>query len=124
MNSNNYKIIYSKYKCSRCGYAPSNKKRSNPQNKYYWGCVVQILSDETGYTKDEIHEIIKYKFLPAQKNFCGKKGKDVKLSYSLSTTELDTKNWEELMAQIREWASIELGIWIASPNEALNEETN
>lgn len=37
-------------------------KRSNNQNALYWKWV-QILSDELGYTKDELHEAMKSKFL-------------------------------------------------------------
>ena len=51
------------YKCERCGYSPSGKQRSNQQSRYYWGIVVQILSEHTGFTKDEVHELLKRKFL-------------------------------------------------------------
>jgi hypothetical protein len=105
--------------CPRCGYSPSGKSRSNPQNRYYWGCVVQILSDETGYTKDEVHDIIKRKFLTEKRLYQGGKPnfKLQELEFSKSTTELDTKEWENLMSQIREWASMELGIYIQNPGE-------
>lgn len=106
--------------CPRCGYSPSGKNRSNPQNKYYWGCVVQTLSDELGYTKDEIHEIIKHRFLTQIDVIKGRIGV-VHVSHSKSTTNLDTKEWEELMSQIRVWASQTLGILILEPNEVLQE---
>ncbi len=31
------------------------EKRSNPQNRYYWGVIVDILGKSLGYTKNEIH---------------------------------------------------------------------
>lgn len=108
-------------KCSRCGYEPSGKNRSLSQNKYYWGCVVQIISDELGYTKDEVHEIIKHRFLSENRIIKGKTG-EVHVSLSKSTTELDTKQWEDLMSQIRIWASQTLGIYIMEPNEQINNE--
>ena len=40
--------------------------RSTLQNSYYFGVVVEILAKELGYDKDEIHEILKYKFLQLQ----------------------------------------------------------
>ena len=36
--------------------------RSNPQNRYYWGVVIDTLSKELGYEPEEMHEILKYKF--------------------------------------------------------------
>jgi len=38
----------------------SQKKRSSFQNRYYWGVIVAMLADHTGYTKEEMHEILKY----------------------------------------------------------------
>jgi hypothetical protein len=38
-------------------------KRSTPQNQYYWGVVLSIFSDATGYTKDEAHDFFRAKFL-------------------------------------------------------------
>jgi hypothetical protein len=103
-------------KCSRCGYEPSGK-RSNPQNKYYWGVVVQTLSDETGYNLEEMHEIIKHKFLTEHRLVKGKKGEVIQMNMSGSTSKLDTKQFEDLMARIRIWASQELSIFILEPNE-------
>lgn len=107
-------------KCKRCGYSPSGKGRSNPQNSYYWGCVVQILSDELGYTPNEVHEIIKHKFLTEKKIVIRRKT-EIPLNFSKSTTQLDTKEFEELMSKVRQWASIELGIYIQEPNEETNK---
>ena len=104
-------------KCPRCGYSPSGKNRSNPQNKYYWGVIVQTLSDELGYTRNEIHDLIKYRFLSTPDIVKGRTGQ-VMLQRTKSTTELDTKSFESLMSEIREWASIELGIYLQEPNEA------
>lgn len=39
------------------------RTRSLAENKYYWGIVIKILSDYTGFDPDEMHEVIKYKFL-------------------------------------------------------------
>lgn len=108
-----------KYKCNRCGYSPSGKGRSTPQNKYYWGCVIQTLSDETGYSKDEMHEIIKHKFLTEHKVCKGSNNKIEMVQLSKSTSSLDTKEFEELMSKIRMWASYSLGIFIQEPNEII-----
>lgn len=86
--------------------------RSNSQNAYYWGVIVNILSDETGYTSDEIHELLKFKFLKSNISIKGKEYITTK-----STTELTTIAAEEFFSNIRQWASIELGIYIPLPNE-------
>ena len=35
------------------------KKRSNQQNRYYFGCVVKIMSEFSGYTPAEVHVLNK-----------------------------------------------------------------
>lgn len=104
-------------RCLRCGYSPSDKGRSTQQNRYYWGCVVQILSDELGYDRNEIHEIIKNKFLLENKIIKTKNGSAVELKVSGSTSNLDTIQFEDLMTKIRIWANRDLGIYIKEPNE-------
>lgn len=85
----------------------SNKDRSNPQNKYYWGVVIVILMDYFGYTKDEMHVALGWKFLM----------KEGKIPTIRSTTDLSTIEWEEHMKNIREWASADWGVYIPLPNE-------
>lgn len=106
--------------CPRCGYKPSGNLRSDPQNKYYWGCVVQILSDELGYTLDEIHEMLKRKFLKVIFTVKNKRTGDIEfIENTKSTSSLDTKEWEEFMTKVREWSSINLDIFIPEPNEVI-----
>ena len=84
-------------------------KRSDVQNSYYWGVVIELLSKELGYDKDEIHEILKYKFL--QSNAMG-------MPYIKSTTKLSTGEFEEYLSKIKQWAAEFLHIVIPDPNEA------
>lgn len=81
-------------------------QRSNLQNNYYWGVVLDILSRETGYEISEMHEILKYKFLKV-------KGK---MEYVKSTTKLSTSEFEEYLEKIKRWASIDLNVYIPDPN--------
>ena len=114
-----------KYKCPRCGYSPSGKQRSIPQNNYYWGVIVTTLFEELGheYSLGDIHEMLKHKFLTEYHVIKGKKGEAIELPISKSTTDLDTKQWEEYMSQIRTWASAELSIWLPEPNEEIRNES-
>ena len=106
--------------CSQCGYIPSGKGRSNPQNRYYWGVVVSLISDSIGYTRDEVHEMLKHKFLTSMESI---KNTRTGISYLIpkekSTTQLDTKEWEQFMSEIREWSSMALNIFIPEPNEEI-----
>lgn len=85
------------------------KWRSDNQNRYYWGVVIDILGSELGYNPEEMHEALKWQFLRVE----GGKIPTVKSTASLSTVE-----FEDYMGQIRTWASIEFGVYIPEPNEA------
>ena len=39
------------------------KKRSDNQNQYYWGVVLQIISEETGNDLEDLHSTFKAMFL-------------------------------------------------------------
>lgn len=84
-------------------------KRSKQQNNYYWGVVIEILANEFGYTKDEMHDTIKFIFMREEIP-----GKPIHVK---STTELDTKETEELYEKIRIWSATNYGIYIPLPNE-------
>lgn len=84
-------------------------KRSDLQNSYYFGVVVDMLASELGYDKDEMHEILKYKFL--QSNAMG-------MPYVKSTTKLSTGEFEDYLSGIKRWAAEFLHINIPDPNEA------
>ena len=91
---------------------PSRKtNRSINQNNYYWGVVVKIMADFTGYTEDEMHDALRLKFL----------GKDGILKTMKSTKDLSTVEMEEYLANIRMWASRDLGVYIPLPNEVCYE---
>ena len=82
--------------------------RTNQQNKYYWGVVVKLVSETTGFTTDEAHDALRMKFLRIR----GEKLETVK-----STTDLTTTEFEEYMTTVRQWAISELGCYIPEPNE-------
>lgn len=89
------------------------ENRSMPQNKYYWGVVISELSKHTGFTSDEMHELLKFKFLPNHKILPN--GEEVRLAGS--TSKLTTDKMEEYLEQIRIFAISELDCYIPLPNE-------
>jgi hypothetical protein len=38
-------------------------QRTSKANRYYWGVVIHLLSEHTGYEPDEMHEALAFKFL-------------------------------------------------------------
>jgi len=78
--------------------------------------VIERLSLHIGYTRDEMHEILKHKFLKTWKTLPTKEGAE-EIEITRSTTDLNTQEFESFMTDVREWASIHLGCWIPEPNE-------
>jgi hypothetical protein len=92
--------------------------RSLEQNAYYWGVVVQMLSDHTGYTPDELHDVLKMKFIPKRLAVCDGNG-EVRDEFVLggSTRKLNTLEFGEYLEQIRQWAAETLDVIIPDPNQ-------
>lgn len=93
------------------------RQRSNPQNAYYWGVVIKMIAEYSGYnaTKadyERVHDTLRMMFLKRQDGFLNKER-------VLSTTELNTSEFEEYLAQIRQWAAIALNLVIPLPNETV-----
>jgi hypothetical protein len=99
----------------------AKRTRSDDQNRYYWGVVVDILSEHTGYEPEEMHEWLKAEFLPKKAlGVVTQHGEIVehticKTTTTLSTTEFNRDYWERL----QRWAAIELGVVIPDPDPAL-----
>jgi hypothetical protein len=90
--------------------------RSLAQNAWYWSGVVGAISEHTGYTPDEIHEILKAKFLPKKLALTDGNGEIVdELVIGGSTTKLNKIQFGEYIEQIRAWASDTLGLDIKDP---------
>ena len=75
-------------------FAVSLKKnkptRSLAQSRYYWGVVLAYLSEETGFTKDEAHQLMQRMFLKYAKDVSeGKSEMFVRSTTSLNTIEMN-----------------------------------
>ena len=88
------------------------KPRSDNQNGYYWGCVIELLCEHSGYTPDEMHEALKQLFLA---------DKTLQIPKVRSTTDLNTLEFEEFLSKVRTWASLELQVNIPLPREYENQ---
>lgn len=98
------------------------KDRSSNQNRYYWGVIIDLLSEHTGFNRDEMHEVLKHKFLRRTLWVPKKDGVKEQSIITYSTTDLTTKQFEEFLAAIRMWASQDLGVCIPEPNEQMMED--
>ena len=87
------------------------KQRSLNQNSYYWGIVIKIMSQELGYTDNEMHQVFASEFLM----YINRDRKFIK-----STTELSTIEFENYLENCRRLAS-EQGIFIPLPNECTDD---
>lgn len=86
-------------------------KRSNLQNRYYWGVVVEILSNEFGYEPDEMHMVLREKFLRIHDE------KHPDFVIAKSTAKLNTLDFIDYIEKIQRWAAIEHQTYIPDPEK-------
>lgn len=103
-------------RCPTC-HRSYKQNRSNNQNAYYWGVIIELLSEHTGFERDEMHEVLKHKFLRYTVWIPKKEGVKEQSIIAKSTTKLTTKQFEEYQGQIRQWASSDLGLFLPEPHE-------
>jgi len=92
--------------------------RSQLQNRYWWGVCVQLVSEHTGYTPEEVHEIAKQLFIPKRLALQNGNG-EVKGEFVIggSTREMNTVEFGEFMERFREWAAQDLDVYIPDPTD-------
>jgi predicted house-cleaning noncanonical NTP pyrophosphatase (MazG superfamily) len=80
------------------------------QLRYLWGVVYKIVSDDTGFTQDEVSEIYKKKYLSYHKEHNGK-------IYTLhkGLSELTIKEMAEYIDKVVMHAQSDLGLIIPEP---------
>lgn len=74
--------------------------RSNEQNERLWGFLYKSIGSYFGYTQDEMHQLMKYKFLRSERIINGESVEVIK-----STTKLSVKEMNDYQNQIEIWAS-------------------
>lgn len=103
------------------------KKRSNPQNRYYWGVVIPMLKEkfkDLGHHLDseETHDFVKHKF--SRVELVSIETGDI-LESVKGTSKMTTTEFMDYVVVIREWAAIYMNLRIPDPNEQfLNELRN
>lgn len=110
-------------------------KRSNPQNRYYWGVVVYLVRErlnELGYvredlrdnelpatlTREDVHIYLKENF--NRKEIVNPDTGEVLGTTSASTTSLSTDEFAKYIESIITWCSTHLDLEIPSAEPQLN----
>jgi hypothetical protein len=86
---------------------PYKPTRSEKQNARYWLLLTKI-SEHTGHDKDELHEMMKARFLGSfEKEIAGEKITAIK-----SSARLKVKEFLEYSERVEHWAVETLGVWL------------
>ncbi len=99
-------------------------KRSNAQNSYYWGVVVPLVQEgarDMGekLTADQTHEMLKRECLKGE--LINKETGDI-VNFARTTTVLTTVEFMDFIADIQQFATEFMGLYIPDPNEVLGED--
>lgn len=97
-----------------------SKRRSNPQNAYYWGCVIPLVKHGLkdlghNWSEDDVHDVLKGLFLKRKKELPN--GEEVETV--ISTTKLTTEEFNEYLEQIAQWSAEYLSVTIPPPGEQI-----
>ena len=84
-------------------------RRTNDQNSLFWKWI-EIISNETGYTKEETKELISYKFLQRERI----DAEGYTEMYLKGTSTLSKKEFNEFMNQLSFWSNSTLNITLPS----------
>ena len=91
--------------------------RSQLQNAWYFGVILRLLSEHTGYTVDEMHDYCKVRFNGETLLLQDANGVVVdEQRIGQSTAKLGKNDFGEYCEQIRQWAAVDLGVLIPDPD--------
>ena len=93
------------------------QRRSLPQLRYLWGAVYPLLAEWSGYTKDELHEAMKWRHL--KREVVLPTGELVQTVGS--TTKLSLEQMGEFVDAVLRDAA-EWGVYVPGPNDSVGVE--
>lgn len=94
---------------------PWKKRRTQSQLALYWlwlDLVVQHIHEHSGQDKDDVHEALKAKFLPARVVELDGQPYEIRSTKKLSTAEM-----ADYTDKVYAWATSELGLLLPLPEE-------
>lgn len=87
-------------------------KRSLAANNYYWGCIVSALSDYTGYSKDEVHDLLKSRYASEPNYIVNEKtGEMIETNVPRQTRHMTKAEFAQFV-DLSEQLCVELGIML------------
>lgn len=90
--------------------------RSAAMNRLYWGVYVKELSEYTGFTPNEMHDVLKAKFMPKTLALSDGNGEVVgEFVIGGTTTKLNKLEFGDYLREIKAWAET-LGVVIPEPD--------
>lgn len=98
-NEENFRADYRQYEGKKVELIVREwkKKRSLEQNAFYWGHVLKMICEHTGYDKDDLHALMKERFNPKPiTDFDGKERIIGRTTTKLSVAEM-TQYLEDVM---------------------------
>lgn len=93
----------------------AKSQRTVSQNALWW-VYVTMIANELGYSKEEMHEVIKFKFMKCEK--VNEKTGEV-MQYLKSTTDLSKMDFADLINDLQRWAAESLGIVLPEPGQQI-----
>lgn len=97
--------------------------RSNPQNAWYWGCIVEsfvlALEEQWGetVTPADAHEMLRDKFLSVQKTHINEEtGVFCVITRRVSSAKLDTREFSEYCEKCRDFLADWFGVIVPDPD--------
>ncbi len=100
------------------------KSRSNPQNRFYWGCLIPIvqegLREATGEVRDanSIHYNILLPMFAPIRDVVNKETGEV-FGERITSSEMTTTEFMEFVNDIQKWGAEFLGVDIPDPNSEI-----
>jgi hypothetical protein len=99
-------------------FTPHRATRSLSANAFYWGVVIEYISQQTGYHPGEVHDLMKMLHLPKALAVCDGNGVIVgEYVMGGSTRNLNASEFYEYVERVRQWAAETLCLDIPDPNE-------
>lgn len=106
------------------------KSRSNKQNAYYWGCVINYVAQGLGdmgfesrlLTPENVHHMLRDMFLKDDIGIEQGEHAGEFVTMVRSTTDLSTTEFMDYIEEIQRWAAEFLGVVIPDPGEQADIE--
>lgn len=106
-----FKKDFEKLEGKEIEITPVEGSKTQQQLRYLWGVVYKIVSDETGFTPEEVSDIYKKKFLAYEKEYKGKVYKLTKGLSGLKKSEMMT-----FIDSVIKHATVELNLIVPEPD--------